>query len=317
MAATLDYEAAANGKNYAKAGFRFWCPENVATVRGVAALVPGHDDDGRRMVEDPAWQKFAQEHELAIVGCYFKDQPHDEDSSIEVYSEANKGSGQAMLDALAAFAKTSHHQEVASAPLLLWGHSAGGQFNYEFTCWKPDRVIAFVANKGGVYFTHLASAATRHVPGILFVGENDREFRKMSIYGVYAVNRRERAPWTLAVEPKAAHEVGRTREMAVAFFEAVLPLRLPSCECAPLREVKENSGWVGDLKSLEIRQGKMNKDEWSCWLPSESFARLWTSFVRGQLSAESPLQRQQIKRPYLHKRSCHRRGTGEQFPPNR
>jgi pimeloyl-ACP methyl ester carboxylesterase len=31
--------------------------------------------------------------------------------------------------------------------------SAGGQFNYEFAAWKPDRVAAFVVNKGGIYYT--------------------------------------------------------------------------------------------------------------------------------------------------------------------
>ena len=38
-------------------------------------------------------------------------------------------------------------------------------------------------------------------------------------------NRRAHALWTLAVEPKAGLEVGKTREMAMAFFDAVVPLR--------------------------------------------------------------------------------------------
>jgi dienelactone hydrolase len=305
-AATLDHEAVAAGKDCAKALFRFWCPDDLATVRGVAVLVPGQDSDGRTMVEDAVWQRFACKHKLALVGCDFEDKPHGENVFVEGYAQASRGSGQALLDALAAFAKASKHAEVASAPLVLWGHSAGGQFNYEFTCWKPERVIAFVANKGGVYFTHLAPEAARRVPAIFFIGENDSEFRKMSIYGVYAMNRRLHAPWTLAVEPNAGHEVGRTREMAIAFFDAVLPLRLPAPATMSLAELKEESGWVGDLKSLQLRPGKMKDNQWSTWLPSESVARAWVSFVQGQPIVESQRQDPQIQ-PQRSERLLHKR----------
>jgi len=60
---------------------------------------------------------------------------------------------------------------MTDAPLILWGHSAGGQYNYEFACWKPDRVIAFIVNKGGFYYTALAPKATRNVPGLFYTGE--------------------------------------------------------------------------------------------------------------------------------------------------
>lgn len=279
-AATLEHDAGGAGNNYAKALFRFWCPDDLTTISGVAVLVPGQDGDGRGMVEDAVWQKFARGHNLALAGCYFTDKPHDY-RFIEDYALASNGSGQALLDALAEFAKNSKHDEAASAPLVLWGHSAGGQFNYEFTCWKPERVLAFVVNKGGVYFTHLASEAARCVPGIFFIGENDLEFRKLSIYGVYSMNRRAHALWMLAVEPKAGHEAGKTRDIALAFFDAVLPLRQPMQNTA-LSKLQEDAGWVGNLKTFEIRKGKMEQDEWSTWLPSESMARAWIAFVNGQ-----------------------------------
>ena len=205
FAATLEHDSRP-GNNYAKALFRFWCPDDLAAVRGVVVLVPGSNGDGRGMVSDADWQKFACQHQLALVGCWFQDMPHEKYKFIEGYALASKGSGQALLDALNAFAATSQHDEVASVPLVLWGQSAGGQFNYEFTCWKPERVLAFVVNKGGIYYTHLAPEAARRVPGIFFIGENDLEFRKMSLYGIYAVNRRA----TCAVDARGRAE-GRTR----------------------------------------------------------------------------------------------------------
>lgn len=82
---------------------------------------------------------------------------------IEHYVDVSKGSGQAMLDALTELSMQSKHPELANAPLLLWGMSAGGQFNYEFVAWKPERVVAFVVNKGGIYYSALVSAAARQV----------------------------------------------------------------------------------------------------------------------------------------------------------
>ena len=223
-AATLD-EAAPPGANYAKAEFRLWHPEGVTHIRAVAVLVPGSNGDGRPSADDPIWQAFARRLDLALVACRFTDKPHDQ-NFIEDYVKVSDGSGQALLDTLGVFARRIQHPELATAPLLLWGMSAGGQFNYEFTAWKPERVAAFVVNKGGIYYTALTSRAARSVPGMLFTGEKDLESRIQTITGLFAVNRRAGALWAIAEEPAAAHIVGRSRDMALIFYEDVLRLRL-------------------------------------------------------------------------------------------
>jgi dienelactone hydrolase len=173
------------------------------------------------MAQEAFWQAFARRHQLALVGCCFKDHPH-ENMNIEEYARAGAGSGAALLEALARFARDANRPEVANASLLLWGHSAGGEFNYEFACWKPERVSAFVVNKGGYYFTHLAPAAARKLPGIFFIGRKDEEFRILSIRGIFAINRKAGAAWKLVVNPSEGHEVGQTREQAGQFFEEIL-----------------------------------------------------------------------------------------------
>jgi dienelactone hydrolase len=172
-------------------------------------------------VDDAFWRAFAQRHGFALVGCFFRDHPH-ESMNIEEYARAGDGSGPALLEALRRFAGCSGHREVATAPLLLWGISAGGEFNYEFACWKPERVLAFVVNKGGYYFTHLAPAAARNVPGIFFIGADDAEFRRASIGGIFAVNHEAGARWELVIEPHVGHALGNSRELAVGFFEECL-----------------------------------------------------------------------------------------------
>ena len=168
-------ETASPGANYDKAAFRLWYPDNAKFLRGVLVLVPGSNADGRADVGDRFWQTFASRNDFALIGCRFTDKPHEE-AFIENYANAAQGSGQALLDALTAFSGRSDHPELANAPLLLWGMSAGGEFNYEFTAWKPERVIAFVVNKGGIYFSALLPAAARHVPALLFVAEEDLDF---------------------------------------------------------------------------------------------------------------------------------------------
>jgi len=97
------------------------------------------------------------------------------------------GSGQALLTAIDSLAVLAKRPELTKAPLLLWGMSAGGQFNYEFTAWKPERVAAFVVNKGGIYYSALVPRAARDVPGLLFIGGKDLESRIATITGLFAV----------------------------------------------------------------------------------------------------------------------------------
>ena len=143
-------EAAAPGANYDKAEFRFWAPKTATPLRAVMVLVPGSNGDGRGQVEDTVWQAFATKHSLALIGCRFTDKPHDQ-NFIEEYIKVSDGSGQALIDAVAKFGVRSQHPELAAAPFFMWGMSAGGQFNYEFAAWRPERVAAFVVNKGGIY----------------------------------------------------------------------------------------------------------------------------------------------------------------------
>ena len=128
-------------------------------------------------------------HGLALVGCHFTDKQHEQ-SFIEEYANVSQGSGQALLDTMAVFATRSKHAELASAPFLLWGMSAGGQFNYEFVAWKAERVIAFVVNKGGIYYTALTPRAARATPGMLFIGGKDLDSRIDIVRGSIACKRR-------------------------------------------------------------------------------------------------------------------------------
>ena len=282
FASTFD-ESMPPGANYDKAEFRLWIPDGAAKLRALAILVPGSNGDGRAQVEEPFWQEFATKHQLGLVGVRLTDKQHDQ-MFIEHYVDVSKGSGQAFLDALASFAKKTEHAEIASAPLLLWGMSAGGEFNYEFTAWKPERVVAFIVNKGNVYYTALAPAAARSVPGLLFTGEKDLEFRVNTIVGLFAVNRRASALWALTQEPGIGHAVGRSKELAAMFFEDMLSARLPAAGSSVLRPVAEKDGFFGDVKSGDFQPVADAKPPTApvAWLPNARIARAWQAVITGK-----------------------------------
>jgi dienelactone hydrolase len=288
---TLD-ESVPAGVNFDKAEFRLWYPSAAGPFRGVVVLMPGSNGDGRSQVDDPVWQAFAVSQQLALVGARLTDKPHDQ-GFIEHYVNVSQGSGQAFLDALAALARRSAHPELATAPLLLWGMSAGGQFNYEFVNWKPERVAAFVVNKGGIYFTALTSRAARNVPGLLCVGGKDLDSRTQTIAGLFALNRRAGALWALAEEPGAAHVVGRSRDLALLYFEEIIPLRFPAAgargdEASALRPLAEGAGLLGDPRTRSVRQpndpGLPGYP--MAWLPTSRVARAWEALVN-----ERPFER--------------------------
>jgi poly(3-hydroxybutyrate) depolymerase len=266
------------GRNYDKAEFRLWLPTGVDAVQAIAVLVPGSNGDGRGQIDDPVWQTFAVRHKLALVGVRLTDKPHDQ-GFIEEYVNVSQGSGQAFVDAMTAFAARARHPELATAPFLLWGMSAGGEFNYEFVCWKPERVVAFVVNKGNIYYTALAPKAARSVPGILFTGGKDLEFRTSTITGLFAINRRGGALWALAEEPSAAHVVGRSRDVALVLFEDALALRVG--DGATLKPISEKSGFLGDIKAKTFQALGEDKvpNYPTAWLPTARVAERWQWLV--------------------------------------
>jgi dienelactone hydrolase len=279
-AQTTADEAVPPGNNFDKAEFRVWLPAGPAPIRALLVLVPGSNGDGRPMADDPVWQGFAAAHNLGILACRFTDKPHEQ-SFIEHYVDVAQGSGQALLDALAAFASRTRRPELTRVPLLMWGMSAGGQFNYEFTAWKPERVAAFVLNKGGIYYSALVSREARSVPGVLFVGGKDLAFRNDTIKGLFAVNRRAGALWALAEEPGAAHVVGRSRDFSLVFFEDVLASRV--APDGTLRAISAAPAALGNLtnKATEAPTEKPPAEP-TAWLITERVARAWTALFNGR-----------------------------------
>jgi hypothetical protein len=275
----IEYSAT-EGANFAAADFRLWLPHDTP-VAAATVLIPGSNEDGRPMVSDITWQQFARRNRVALVGCRFLDRPH-EPSFIEEYVNAPQGSGAALLEALDAFSTILARSDLARVPLLLWGMSAGGEFNYEFVGWMPDRVLAFVVNKGGVYYSALLPEVSRRVPGLLFIGEKDLVFRNEIIRGLFAVNRRAGALWALTPEPEVGHAVGSSFDAGQIFFQQVLLMRVVAAGInAEIVDLSEISGFVCDLETFNTYPAGVEApaDRLTSWVPDAKVASVWRSIV--------------------------------------
>ena len=266
------------GHVYNKAAFKLWHNPDVKKIRGILMLNPGSNGDGRNLVDDKYWQDFANKHDFALLGTYLTDHKHP-NMMIEHYIKVGEGSGKAILDAIDIFANESGHEELSYAPFLLWGHSAGGELNYEIASWIPERVIAFVVNQGGYYYSSVPSEETRQTPGLFLIGLKDLPSRNLMIKGMYLTNRRAGALWTLAEEQNVAHEVIGGRDLAIHFFEEVMKKRLSDNAIGykALMPVTEKDGITGNIYNRQIEN--VDALEHSSWLVSESFANAWQEFV--------------------------------------
>jgi hypothetical protein len=280
----FDYTEPASDNGFTIAKFRFWMPAYTQPLRGLIIMTPGSDGDGRGMTKDGAWQALARKYGLALVGNFFQGGG---------YEHPERGTGSALHDALKQFATQSGHAEVTTVPLLLWGVSAGGEFNYNYVVWRPDQVMAFVVNKGGYYTAEEADSHARAVPGLFFLGMTDADYRISGITSIWKEGRQGGALWALAPQPNSGHEFSKTDPLARIFFEAVLKARLPddngglsddSNDAPAMKPMQENPGWLGNLTTHEIHDDSNDTDidRTAAWLPDESTANAWKIFVSGR-----------------------------------
>ena len=278
-AATWDCEIKPKASdNFTKAEFRLWLDDGAPAPRALLVVLPGYQGDGRGNATNASWQSFARKHKLGILGVKFQCQENGPS-----YHSVEGGSGDALFAALRKLATDSKQPAVADARLLVWGHSAGGQVAYGLGCFKPDRIIAFAAIKGG-YYNSKFNPRVRQIPAMFFIGEKDEDFRRENITKVFEDNRGSGALWCITIEPKAGHEVGKVNNVILPFFESCLALRLPASAGGSLNSLDAAKGWTGLRDNFELKPPRTDSGvsrTKTIWLPDETTAKAWQTLSRG------------------------------------
>jgi hypothetical protein len=167
--------------------------KTVQNPRAVLVLCPGSNGDGERQIQDAAWQDFAKEQKLGLVGLSFASPMEAIHDGSGYYYVAN-GSGEKLLAGL----KSIFGKDL---PILLYGISGGAHFTSRFEQWKPSRVLAWCAYSAGWWDKPTAGKISP--PGIVACGDEDGRYGASMIY--FKQGRAAGKPWLWVSLPKTGH----------------------------------------------------------------------------------------------------------------
>ena len=262
-------------------------PDKASVIRGVLVFTGGASGSGsgdtRGFTEQKFWQRFGDAFGFGVIGTQFSGQ----------YATASGGTGQALLDTLAAYAKATQHPELEHVPLLLEGFSNGGYFSFTFAQFAPERVIAFCLNKSGFAKAPLDEAFLA-VPGLLLWGsEEPAKNVPTVVHSLVQQGRAKHALWAELKEWGAAHEEGEAERAFAPFFAEMIAARYPIDSSpldgpVPLIALREQAGWLADNDAASIEANVPRSAAFAdydgdrataSWLPSESMANVWRGFA--------------------------------------
>jgi pimeloyl-ACP methyl ester carboxylesterase len=205
---------------------------------------------------------------------------------VRFVSNAGGGSADGLLQLLNRLAVESKHPELTEAPLLLWGHSAGGSFATTFAALHPERTIAFVryhcAGLPGVDVNVLST-----LPALLLEAGKDQIYSTGTYgtgEGLWKNGRSLGGPWTFGIEPDATHQdaadLKKANTVLIPWMMAVIRQRVSPDGL--LRVVPDGSGYLGNTRTAEFASYATfaGPKRESSWLPDEATARGWQAVVR-------------------------------------
>ena len=258
--------------NYNYAEYRIWLNDSIDTLRGIYWFMHANNGDSRNVIYDTLYQNLASNKQFALMGARIFNM------------HMSSGVGDATIAATDSFAILSNHQELLNIPFFINGYSWGGQFAYHFTKWIPERVLGFITQKGGFHDTSISDIAIQ-VPGLMFIGENDLDYRIENLTNIFLNHRPLGARWALAVEPNTGHSQINDFELLNSYFNTIVDFRIPNnanfYSSVILNNLPDSLGWFGNQNSWIIGSWACYNDnrDSSSWLPLRSNAELWQDFV--------------------------------------
>lgn len=262
-----------------------WIPNDVAVIRGVIILPNGVGGDSRGIVTNTFWQTLARMYGFALMGtrgyvCY----DGNFAGTVSVDTEVP-----VLLSDFAWYATESERPEVANLPMIITGWSACGQVAYGINTKIPERIITFIANKGGNYIQPPLVAAALKTPCFLVAGELDGQ---EAIRNNFQIHRPKGAIWAVAFEEDAWHKEGNVNGVWYTFLDHAIRARLPAgtpplTGPVTLLDLPETSGWLAaEPTGSSGLSGKVypyadypGTKTSACWLMDADVANLYRGFA--------------------------------------
>lgn len=289
-ASTAEYDAGPPPKaaGLVSAKFRWWSPAAMP-VRGVIVLLAGRGGDSRGMVGQKEWQALATQTHFGLMGAQLVNPP----DNLYQFQGDEGGVISDLLDKAVNTLLAQSSQKLKDPPLALWGHSAGGNLAQQYMSRHANRVAGAVlmratAGPGGM------APGKDDVPTLLCVGGKDKPDWVKAAMDNYEKGHKMRADWSLALNPREGHEIGKTQPLALAYLYAAIGSRLPPAPAASvfasestsgntLLRLNKQAGWLGDPTTYEVAEYDKftGKKQDAVWLPDETSAKAWQAYLRG------------------------------------
>lgn len=255
------------------ASFYVFIPESVEKVKAAFYL----SMHGIGNIKLPILQKFAEEENLALVGM-------NGDPIKRGISDVNL-----IEEHINKLAEISGHPELATAPIMTFGHSNGTGFAASFPRDWPERTIAWIAFHPG-FNGYIQFPNTEKVPSMVMCGTIDKYLLNARQDKIAATMRKERnAAMNVMMEGGVGHgtaDADATWQLVIDFLKASMRTRLN--EDGSLKPVEIEKGWLGAIydldkggrQLLEVAPYAEFKGDKSTanWLPDEEFAKQWQAY---------------------------------------
>lgn len=193
-------------------------------------------------------------------------------------------SDDALFASIGSVAGLSGHPELATAPVLLFGLSAGCPEAAGLVSRHPQRAIGLLV-RVPTSVIDLTAPAALAVPTFVMQAELDEVVDNAAVRTTHAANRARGGRWALAVEPGVGHRVATNRGnvTVTGWIGMALTLRLPATPGDPLVALDEPSGWLGNPTTLEIAAWAdyVGDRTAASWLLSQAAATAWQQLATG------------------------------------
>lgn len=249
--------------------FRIRFPENGKKVKAIF-LISEHGI-GQYLLESKKTWKFADKNDLALIGV--------------IGNPIQRGIyPNSYLDGIIAdIGKKYKHPELATVPVITFGHSNGTGFSAFYAASNPDRTIGWISYHSGGRW-HLEFPGVEKSPGLVMHGMKDIFFKGQE-KSIDMLRTKRDAAVCMTMEPFVAHwpaDRDATYDFLFEFCEA--------CLRKPMNKngVDLKSGWLGSR--YDKAKGGVQKPEIAPyaefkgdrnnanWMPDEKFAKVWQTY---------------------------------------
>lgn len=267
--------------------FALLVPTDADRVRGLLLLLGGPDtrafvSDGSFGAPDPELEAslhrlgrdlraLAADHGLAMLGTS-RHGPNALPDQLQ--------SDALIFEAIGEAARISGHDELAGAPILVYGISGGAPQAAGLAARNPDRVGALLL-KVPMPPQRLDRAEALAVPTFMILAEYDAITDNQATLATFAANRRAGGLWGVAVEPGVPHHslTANHRALTMSWLHAIIERRLGVSVQDPLQDIPESAGWLGHPDvGVADWAGYPGDRRAASWFPARDSAVDWWKF---------------------------------------